>query len=238
LARPHQHIYPAALERSLRGLRHRVDGAAVEDALDEVLRAACVLFGVTGTGLMVIDENRALCSVAATDEPGRTLEEMQERAGQGPCVDAVVFDSVVHSPDLATDDRWPEIKPQLLRHGVRALLGVPVHLAGETVGTLNGYVDEPYDWEKTEVRGLQAYSDLIGSLLGNAVQSHQRSELADQLQYALNNRVVIERAVGMIMGVQGVDAITAFNRLRAAARARRERVVDLAGRVLEGEPLA
>jgi GAF domain-containing protein len=123
------------------------------------------------------------------------------------------------------------------RHGIRAVLGVPVHLAGETVGALDGYVDRPYEWDETHVRALQAYADLVGSLLASAVQARQRSELAGQLQHALNSRVVIERAVGMIMGREHVDAVTAFNRLRRQARNRRDRVADLAERVLEGMPL-
>ncbi|HEU4657965.1 MAG TPA: GAF and ANTAR domain-containing protein [Capillimicrobium sp.] len=231
------HINPEALERSLGGLRRSVHRIELKEALREVLHGALELFDVTGTGLMVIDEGRVLCSVAATDEPGRLLEETQERVGHGPCVDALVYDTVTQVPDLAEDDRWPELKPELPDRGVRAVLGVPVHVAGETVGALNCYVDKPRDWSESEVRALQAYADLVGSLLASAVHAQHRSELADQLQHALNSRVVIERAVGMLMGRHDIDAVTAFNRLRRAARDRSERVAALAERVLRGHNL-
>lgn len=234
MAQPGGHIDPDALERSLEGLRKRVEGAPLEEALREVLDAACLLFDIAGTGLMVIDEHRALRYVAATDDTGRVLEEAQERAGRGPSVDALVFDKVVQSRDLGADERWPEIVSAVSELGVRGVLGVPVHVAGETVASLDGYVGRPYEWDETHVRALQAYADLIGSLLAGAVQARQRGELVDQLQHALNSRVVIERAVGMIMGLEGVDAVTAFNRLRREARNRRERVAELAERVLEG----
>jgi GAF domain-containing protein len=231
------HIDPDALARSLQGLPQSVHDIELEHGLGEVLRAALRLFDVTGTGLMVIDENSALRSVAATDEPGRLLEETQERVGHGPCVDALVYDTVIQVRDLAEDERWPELKPEVPDRGVRAVLGVPVRVAGETVGSLNCYVDRPREWSEAEVQALQAYADVVGSLLASAVQAQHRSELADQLQHALNSRVVIERAVGMIMGRHDVDAVTAFNRLRRAARDRGERVAALAERVLGGHAL-
>lgn len=231
------HIDSDALARSLGGLPRAVHDIALKDALGEVLQAALRLFDVTGTGLMVIDEGRVLSSAAATDEAGRLLEATQERVGRGPCVDALVYGTVVQVRDLAEDDRWPELKLELPEHGVRAVLGVPVRVVGETVGALNCYVDEPREWSESEVRALEAYADLVGNLLASAVQAEQRSQLADQLQHALDSRVVIERAVGMIMGRHDIDAVTAFNRLRRAARDRSERVAALAERVLRGLPL-
>lgn len=231
------HINPTALENSLNGVLEAVEGTALERALHDVLKAACVLFGISGTGLLVIDENRIQRYVASTDEIGRFLEEIQERSGVGPCVDALTFDTVVQSRDVGEDERWPEIRGELVERGIRAVLGVPVHIAGDAVGSLDGYVDQPYEWDDSDVTALQAYADLIGSLLASAVQARQRGELADQLQQALDSRVVIERAVGMIMGVDGLDAVTAFNRLRKAARDRRIKVAELAERILEGAPL-
>jgi hypothetical protein len=106
------HIDPGALERSLQGLRKTARADALEEALADVLDAACLLFSISGTGLMVIDEHRALCYVAATDETGRALDEIQEREGRGPCVDAFVFDKVVQSRDLAQDERGRRSGPR------------------------------------------------------------------------------------------------------------------------------
>lgn len=232
------HVDPTALERSLRGLRVSVESSSIDDAIREVLEAACLLFGISGTGLMVIDEDRALRYVAATDRLGRQLEEVQDRAGVGPCVDALVFDAVVQSRNLSEDDRWPEIRDELVQAGICAVLGVPVHLGGDAVASLDGYMDRPYEWDASHIRALQAYADLVGSLLGSAVQARQRGEIADQLQHALDSRVTIERAVGMLMGLEDVDAVSAFNRLRGVARDRREKVADVAEEVLAGRGLA
>ncbi len=231
------HIDSEALQRSVSALRSAFETTALEDALTELLEASCRLFAITGTGLMAVDENRGLSYLAATDEPGRLLEELQERVGRGPCVDALVYDRVVISEDLPADDRWPELSEKLREHSVRGLLGVPVHVNGTAIGSLNGYVDKPYAWDASEIQALQTYADLVGRLLASAIQAHARGQLVEQLQHALDSRVVIERAVGMVMGRDGIDAVTAYGRLRSVARARRERVSELAERVLAGAPL-
>lgn len=230
------HIEPGRLEESLRHLHVRHDEAPLDDALEQVLDAARILFHATGTGLMAIDAERVLRYVAATDEPARMLEEAQDEVGEGPCVDALVYDELVQTRDFREDDRWPALKPKVPEQ-VRAILGVPVHVFGEPVGSLDAYLDEPYEWDESDVRALDAYSGLIGSLLASALEARERSEVIKQLQHALDNRVIIERAVGMLMGRDGIDAVAAFNRLRRAARDRRIRVAELAERVLAGEPL-
>jgi AmiR/NasT family two-component response regulator len=73
---------------------------------------------------------------------------------------------------------------------------------------------------------------LLEGLLRAALQARERKELAEQLQHALNSRVVIERAVGLLMGRQAIDAVTAFNQLRDNARRERRKVADVAAELL------
>lgn len=221
-----------ALERSLSALRaHSSDGQLI-DALQQVLGATRELFLASGAGLMLVDESTALCSVAATDEPGRILEERQEQVGHGPCVDALVLDRITETPDLGADERWPQLGPELPRAGVRAVLGVPVRLSGVAVGALNVYRHEPHVWDKSEIAALSSYGGLIEGVLLTALQAHQRNQLAEQLQHALDNRVVIDRAVGVVMAREQVDPVTAFNRLRTRARSAERKIVDVAEELL------
>ena len=221
-----------ALDRSLSALREHGSEGQLIDALQQVLGATCELFSASGAGLMLLDESSALCSVAATDAPGRRLEERQEQVGHGPCVDAVVLDQVTETSDLAEEARWPELIPELPDAGVRAVLGVPVRLNGVAVGALNVYRRQPHTWDKTEIAALTSYGGLIEGVLRTALQAHQRTQLAEQLQHALDNRVVIERAVGVIMARERTDPVTAFNQLRKRARSSERRIVDLAEELL------
>ena len=112
------------------------------------------------------------------------------------------------------------------------MAGIPVMLAGSPVGTLNVYQDEPTGWDESDIRALRAYGDLIAEVVRAALSAHDHSVLADQLRYALDYRVVIERAVGYLMGSQRLDAVTAFNVLRKQARDSQRRVADVAAEML------
>lgn len=221
-----------ALDRSLSALREHGSSDQLLDALQQVLAATRELFSASGAGLMLVDENAALCSVAATDEAGRRLEERQEQAGHGPCVDAVVLDRVTATWDLAEDGRWPQLVPELPEAGVRAVLGVPVRLNGVTVGALNVYRGQPRDWDASEIAALMSYGGLIEGVLRTALEAHHRTRLAEQLQHALDHRVVIERAVGVLMAQQRTDPVTAFDGLRRSARSSERKIVDVAEELL------
>lgn len=228
------HIDPAALDRTLRHLRETdTRKITVEAALQQVVDATQRLFSVTGAGLMFIDEHEVMRYVASSDEPGRILEKAQEQMGVGPCVDALVHDLDIRTFDIATDERYEPIAPLVLPHGVRAVLGVPVHLDGTAIGSLNVYRDEPHQWSDDDIAALQSFCELIEAIIGGAVLAHRSSAVVHQLEYALQNRVTIERAVGVIMGRHGVDAVTAFNLLRDEARAARRKVADIADEILE-----
>jgi GAF domain-containing protein len=118
--------------------------------------------------------------------------------------------------------------PELPELGVRAILGVPIHISSVAVGSLNVYRDRPDTWDDSSTAALVAYASAIESVLASVLLARDRERLAEQLQRALDNRVVIERAVGMAMARLGVDAVTAFNALRMQARSSGRRVVEVA----------
>lgn len=225
-----------ALDRSLAGLRGRQSEPGLMTALETVMAASRELFGAAGCGIMLVDDESALSAVAATDEAGRRLEVLQQRAGHGPCVDALTFDRIVTSTDLAVDDRWPMLLPELPDAGVRAVLGVPLHIERVPVGSLNVYRNRPHAWGESELSALVAYASLVEEQLGTALHAREQEQLAEQLQHALNHRVVIERAVGVTMGRENIDAVAAFNSLRRRARSSQRKVADVASELLAEIP--
>ena len=225
------HIDDQALRSSLQRLRQAAFEADVVAVMKRAVNAVHRVFGCSGAGIMFITESGHLCYVAASDEAGRQLEQAQATAGQGPCYDSYVYAREVASRDLHMDNRWPQL-PAHLPAEVRAVVGVPVLLSGSPVGTLNVYRDQPNDWEEPDIQALRAYSDLIAEVVGSALAAQDHSALAGQLQYALDYRVMIERAVGYLMGSHGLDAVTAFDLLRKRARDSRRRVADIAAEIL------
>jgi GAF domain-containing protein len=227
------HIDEDALASSLQRLRETAFDADVAAVMRRAVAAVHRVFDCSGAGIMFVTESGQLSYVAASDEAGRQLEQAQADAGEGPCYEAYVYAREVTSRDVHHDDRWPRLAPYLPGR-IRSVAGIPVSLGGNPVGTLNVYRDVVADWDDSETGALRAYGDLIAEVIGSALAAHDRSALARQLQYALDYRVVIERAVGYLMGSRGLDAVTAFNVLRRRARDTRRRVADVAAEVLAG----
>jgi GAF domain-containing protein len=202
--------------------------------LGEVVEAARQLLGVTGSGLMVVDAGHVLRLVASSDETGRVLEGAQEQVGEGPCTTALVLDAAVATPDVSVDERWPRLRPLLAESPVRAVLSVPVRLGGGPVGTLNVHLDRRHDWEPAVTEALTSYARVLENLLAASVAVHRSGELARQLQYALDYRMTIERAIGYLMASERLDPVTAFNRLRTKARSSRRKIGEVAAETVRG----
>ncbi len=230
------HIDLDALARALATLPS-ADGTGTSfgEALHAVIQAAAATIGASGSAIMFVDEGHVLRYVAATNEDGRLLELAQEEVGEGPCVDVLINDTTVTCRDASVDERWPQVAPLIAATSVKAVLGVPVHVAGAAIGSLNVYLDEPHDWEQASVDAVHAFNDVLENLVTTAVLARRHDVVVAQLQQALDHRVVIERAVGVLMGREGLDATTAFTRLRGRARQERRKVVELAAAVLDGD---
>ena len=227
-------IDPDVLARSVARLEgvDPVD-TGLDAALERVVAETDDVFAVDGAGLLLLlDEGGVLRYTAASDEPGRMLESLQEQFGEGPCVDAFLNDAPVLAPDLGADPRWPSVGPLAARHGIGAVLGVPVDLSEGPVGTLNVYAARPHRWEEADVAAIQAYTRVIASLLRTAVRAHVSGKAAGQLQRALDHRSLIEQAKGVIMERRGLDQQAAFELLRAQARSTRRRLDEVASEVV------
>src|SRR5262249_54777938 len=111
-------------------------------------------------------------------------------------------------------------------------LGVPLHLGRSAVGSLNVYRNEAYDWKERDVAAIRAHADVIEELLAVAMRAQDNHTIIQQLTTALENRVTIERAVGIVIGATQLGPVKAFNELRLLARSRRMRVAQLADEVI------
>jgi len=224
---------PDELRRVVGQLSFDGERVGLSDALDQVVRTATAFFSVTGAGVMFADDEHVLHYVAASDEDSARLEEAQRRHGHGPCVDALVLDHVITTDDVTNDHRWPALHDPLSDGRVRAVLGLPVHVAGAAVGSINLYRDSAVMWEPAHVEAFAAFAALVDRLLTSALNASRQEELARQLQHALDHRVVIERAVGMLMARDGLDAPGAFDTLRRRARDSRRRAFEIAEDIVE-----
>jgi GAF domain-containing protein len=230
-------IDPADLAKSIGALGSLDPAGGLALTLQQVADAAKQLFAADGAGLMLVDAEGQLRWASASDQTAQALEDGQERLAQGPC--AVAFSQRLPAAirDLRVEPDWAEFTQVLLGEGTCAALSVPVELDGGVIGTLDVYAGRPRDWDPGEVAALQAYAGLVASLLSAAVTAQAKGRLADQLQAALEHRWLIEQAKGVLMGREHLDAQTAFERLRGAARSSTRRLADVAKEVTAGQPL-
>jgi len=226
------HVDAAALAASLRRLNEHPQAHTLRASLQLVIDACVQLFSVTGSGLMVADAQGVLRYTVATDGPSKQLEDIQLEVGEGPCVLSFVRDELVATDDAGRDPRWPLVADRIGELGVRGMLGVPVRLAGIPVGSLDVYLNEPHAWDESEQRALARYGAVVEAMLETAVTADRAGELAEQLNYALDYRVPIERGVGYLMARDGIDHAEAFNRLRRAARSDRRKIGEVAEQLL------
>jgi GAF domain-containing protein len=211
-----------------------VDDFDVMDFL-HVLTERCVqLLGISAAGLLLTDEQGALQVVAASSERTRLLELFQLQTDQGPCVDCFRTGQPVSVSDLSVAGRWPQFAAAAAEVGYASVHAVPMRLRSETIGALNffgvsvGPIDEP------ALRLGQALADVatIGLLQQRAI--HRRDTVTEQLQTALNNRVLIEQAKGVLAERLRVDVDEAFILLRRRARSQNRRLSELAQAVIDG----
>lgn len=224
----------AALAASLHHLEEMLPPQVdLENSFGSVMASIEALFDLDGAGLMVVDDQQVLRSVMATDTRGAALEAAEQAAGIGPCIDGYIECRPVACADIRADQRYQAVAAQLGANPIVAVLGVPVRMADTPVGVLDLYVDRPHQWEAGEIAALQSYADVLGRLLAWGLSAHRNDRLASHLQTALDNRVLVDRAIGYLMASEHLDARGAFERLRRAARGTRTKVSVLAAALLQ-----
>jgi GAF domain-containing protein len=221
---------------SASGLRQALDQLAdlrtspvtVEDAMERVVAAADALFGVDGTALMLVDRDQVLRNQAVSDPKAALLEDLQAEHGEGPCVDAFDDKEPVAADDLAHEDRWPDFSAAAAGRRLLAVLASPIPYSNEAVGVVAVFAHEPHPWTEGETEAIVAFTDLVAMLILNAMEATERGRLASELQAALDSRVVIEQAKGVLVGRHGLTTRQAFERLRRQARDQRRPLTEVA----------
>jgi GAF domain-containing protein len=196
----------------------------VEEAIREIVHTTHAMFDVDGAGLMLADADQHLCAVAASDDRFAHLEELQIRHQEGPCIEAFDVKELVSAEDLATERRWPRFSEAAVARKVRAVLASPLPYNQDAVGVVAVLSEQRRPWSAESELALLAFTDLAALLIASMMQGEQQSEMATQLQGALNARQVIEQAKGVLIAQQGIPARTAYEQLRSRARAERRKL--------------
>ena len=169
---------------------------------------------------------------AAASDDAELMDLLQLQNEQGPCLDCYHSATAVSVPDLTAADQWPEFRDAVAQAGgFRSVHALPLRLRGESIGALNLFHGNPGPLPDADLALGQALADVatIGILQERSVR--QSEVVAEQLQTALNSRVIIEQAKGVLAQHHGVNMDVAFDRLRRHARNHNLRLAELARRL-------
>jgi GAF domain-containing protein/anti-anti-sigma regulatory factor len=220
------------LTRTLSRLQRLDVDRGLGPALGEVVAGAAMLFAADAAGLWLLGEDGTLRQVRASGPQAELAGAVQEQLGAGPGLVAFAKQSPVAVADLTTDPQFDAVGVVLRAQGVRAVLSVPVEVDGSPIGTLELYAASPRRWDASELAAAEGYAKVAGRLLTAALNAHAQEQLAEQLQLALDRRVLIEQAKGALMGRHGLDGPAAFELLRSTARDQRRPIVEVARQFL------
>jgi len=209
------------------------DTSAV-DGMREIVLAAQSIDGVTEASILLADDTGSLAVMATSSTRAEMLEVLQLADDAGPCVECFQTGEVVRVDDLGVaDKKWSALHRSATVFGIRSILAVPLRLRGETIGTLSLFSEILGGVTERDVALAHALADVatIGILQARSTGRHEEIQL--QLTAALESRVLIEQAKGVISGARRITVDQAFVRLRDHARSHNMRLQETARLVVE-----
>lgn len=188
------------------------------------------LVGAAAVGLVLADNRGDLQFMAASNENAKLLELFQLQNHEGPCQEAFRTGQPVINVNLGqAASRWPRFAPEATATGFQSVHAFPMRLRNQTIGALNVFGDtEGGDFEGADVSIVQALADVAAIALLQERAIRRGEVLTEQLQGALNSRIVIEQAKGAVAQAYQISVDEAFTRIRAYARNSSQRLTDVA----------
>jgi GAF domain-containing protein len=201
-----------------------------------LLADSCVeVLDVGAAGLMLAGPDGELRVMASSSEAMRVLELFEVQSKEGPCLECFRVGEPILNQDLtASNARWPRFAAEALEAGFRTVHALPMRLRGSVIGALNLFHVEAGPMQQADVDAAQALADVATIAVLQHRAALDAQILNDQLTHALNSRIVIEQAKGMVAEREGLDMVQAFTALRTHARNHNLRLADVARDVIGG----
>jgi transcriptional regulator with GAF, ATPase, and Fis domain len=195
-----------------------VAGYDLVELMHYLVDVSVELLDAAAAGLVLADGLGRLDVLASTSERVQLLEILQIRTDRGPCLECYQTGKAISIPDIAAEaHRWPQFAPLAAEQGFRSVHAVPMRLRTATIGALNLFRAQPGELAQADRRAAQAMADIatIGILQQRATQ--ESGDVNEKLEIAVNSRIVIEQAKGIVAQQGSMDMDAAFATLRGYA---------------------
>lgn len=191
-------------------------------------QAVAVIPGADHVSISTLAADRTLVTRAASDDVARLMDRLETEAGEGPCLDAVLENSVQRDDDIATFSTWPELAELTLsRTSVRGMVGYRLQQGEFGRSALNVFSDTPgalTDEAATVGTMLAAFSSV-------ALAAADRQADVENLRRGLESNREIGKAVGLIMAAHSVSDAEAFDILRSASSRTNTKLAAIAEKI-------
>ena len=212
-----------------------VEAFDVVDLLTMLVDRCVEVLDVSAGGLMIVAPEGGLHLAASSGEATRVVELFELQSQEGPCLDCFRTGEAVLNEDLTTaDDRWPSFAPVALGAGFRSVHALPMRLRGLVLGALNLFRTDQGPFQPSDVLAAQALADIATIAILQHSATLEAQVVNQQLSTALNSRIVIEQAKGMLAERAGIGMDQAFSQLRSYARNHNQRLIDVAQSFIDG----
>lgn len=207
----------------------------VLDMLHTLVEESVELLDAAAAGLLLADPSGNLQVLASTSDASHFVEVLQSQAGLGPCIDSYKTGKVVTLADIAAEgDRYPDFQAAALSQGFQSVHAIPMRVHPRAIGALNLFRNDKGEMSADDAAIGQALADVATISILQERTFRENAMVNEQLQRALNSRVLIEQAKGVIAQRSNVDMDEAFRRLRTYARNHSEAMHDSARSVISG----
>ena len=211
-----------------------VDDFDVVDLLVQLVERCVEVLDVSAAGLMLVAPEGDLRLAASSSEAMRVVELFELQSQEGPCLDCYHAGEPVVNQDLAVvNGRWPNFAPVALEAGFRSVHALPLRLRGQVIGAVNLFRTDEGAMDEIDVLAGQALADMATIAILQHRAAAESQVLNEQLNFALNSRIVIEQAKGVVSERASIDMEESFSRLRRYARNHNLRLVDVAQQVID-----
>lgn len=204
--------------------------------LMQILIERCVeLLQVDAAGLMLADQRGTLQLMASTGAEAQSLELFELQHDEGPCLESFATGQPITNVSLSeAAERWPHFSPFAVEAGFSATHALPMRLRKQVIGSLNLFTRADIRLGDIDISVGQALADIATIGLLHERNLREKTVLSEQLQGALQTRVLIEQAKGVVAARAGVTVAEAFARMRTYARHNGLTLTSVAAGIIDG----
>jgi GAF domain-containing protein len=224
-----------SLAQAVRDLSRSVRDRDIAQLLSVLCMHVSDVVGATSCGVLLANQQKQLQDVFAPDDEARALTLLQVRCVQGPCLDAFDTGDVVVVQDLSDHAaRWPEYVVRAQHRDVHGFMAVPMRSGAQAIGVLQVMNSAPGTFTGSDVLAVDALTTVVADGISRERAMDTTQETVHQLQRALQSRILIEQAKGVLAERAGLSMSAAFEQLRSHARNNHRRLHELCEDLIEG----